>query len=73
MLNPIFSIAHMRHMMPIFYDVGHKVRPPMVPGPPFASLLTAARFCPPTCARRACSSVSLSRSVSVLRLRKLTC
>lgn len=47
MLNPIFSIAHMRHMMPIFYDVGHKVRPPMVPGPPFASLLTAARFCPP--------------------------
>ncbi|EIW54984.1 cytochrome P450 [Trametes versicolor FP-101664 SS1] len=26
MLNPIFSIAHMRHMMPIFYDVGHKLR-----------------------------------------------
>ncbi|KAI0631279.1 cytochrome P450 [Trametes polyzona] len=26
MLNPIFSINHMRHMMPIFYDVGHKLR-----------------------------------------------
>ncbi|KAI0763487.1 cytochrome P450 [Trametes elegans] len=26
MLNPIFSINHMRHMMPMFYDVGHKLR-----------------------------------------------
>lgn len=47
MLNPIFSIAHMRHMMPIFYDVGHKVRAPIAPGLPCVSLLTAARFCLP--------------------------
>ncbi|TBU46705.1 cytochrome P450 [Dichomitus squalens] len=26
MLNPIFSINHMRHMMPMFYNVGHKLR-----------------------------------------------
>ncbi|KAI0754390.1 cytochrome P450 [Daedaleopsis nitida] len=26
MLNPIFSINHMRHMIPMFYDVGHKLR-----------------------------------------------
>ncbi|KAI0760454.1 cytochrome P450 [Fomes fomentarius] len=26
MLNPIFSINHMRHMMPMFYDVGQKLR-----------------------------------------------
>uniref|UniRef100_A0A8H7Y036 Cytochrome P450 n=1 Tax=Psilocybe cubensis TaxID=181762 RepID=A0A8H7Y036_PSICU len=26
MLNPVFSIAHMREMVPIFYDVAHKVR-----------------------------------------------
>ncbi|KAF9565114.1 cytochrome P450 [Agrocybe pediades] len=26
MLNPVFSIAHMREMIPIFYDVGHKLR-----------------------------------------------
>ena len=25
MLNPVFSIKHMRHMIPIFNDVGHKV------------------------------------------------
>ncbi len=33
MLNPIFSINHMRHMMPMFYDVGHKVRIPTSVGP----------------------------------------
>ncbi|KAI9069672.1 cytochrome P450 [Trametes sanguinea] len=26
MLNPVFSINHMRHMTPIFYDVCHKLR-----------------------------------------------
>ncbi|KAI8972821.1 cytochrome P450 [Trametes punicea] len=26
MLNPVFSINHMRHMLPIFYDVGHKLQ-----------------------------------------------
>lgn len=26
MLNPVFSISHMRHMTPIFYTVVHKVR-----------------------------------------------
>ncbi|KAF4617777.1 hypothetical protein D9613_006307 [Agrocybe pediades] len=26
MLNPVFSTAHMREMIPIFYDVGHKLR-----------------------------------------------
>ncbi|KAH9941813.1 cytochrome P450 [Epithele typhae] len=26
LLNPIFSINHMRHMIPMFYDVGHKLR-----------------------------------------------
>ncbi|KAI9065218.1 cytochrome P450 [Trametes sanguinea] len=26
MLNPVFSINHMRHMIPMFYDVGHKLR-----------------------------------------------
>lgn len=26
LLNPVFSIAHMRHMTPIFYHVIHKVR-----------------------------------------------
>ena len=41
MLNPIFSINHMRHMMPMFYDVGHKVRTPTSPGPCRASPLTA--------------------------------
>ena len=25
MLNPVFSIAHMREMIPIFYDVVHRV------------------------------------------------
>ncbi len=25
MLNPVFSIAHMRGMVPIFNEVGHKV------------------------------------------------
>ena len=25
MLNPVFSIAHMRNMVPIFHEVGHKV------------------------------------------------
>ncbi|RDB25854.1 Docosahexaenoic acid omega-hydroxylase CYP4F3 [Hypsizygus marmoreus] len=25
MLNPLFSIAHMRHMVPMFYDVGNKL------------------------------------------------
>ncbi|KAI0763492.1 cytochrome P450 [Trametes elegans] len=25
MLNPVFSINHMRHMTPIFYNVGHKL------------------------------------------------
>ncbi len=31
MLNPIFSVSHMRHMMPMFYNVGHKVRAPSAP------------------------------------------
>lgn len=31
MLNPIFSVSHMRHMMPMFYNVGHKVRPSSAP------------------------------------------
>ncbi|CAA7265718.1 unnamed protein product [Cyclocybe aegerita] len=26
MLNPVFSIAHMRQMLPTFYSVGHKLR-----------------------------------------------
>ncbi|OJT12108.1 Docosahexaenoic acid omega-hydroxylase CYP4F3 [Trametes pubescens] len=26
MLNPVFSINHMRHMTPLFYDVSHKLR-----------------------------------------------
>ncbi|KAI0716854.1 cytochrome P450 [Earliella scabrosa] len=26
LLNPVFSINHMRHMMPIFYNVTHKLR-----------------------------------------------
>ncbi|KAF8910643.1 cytochrome P450 [Gymnopilus junonius] len=26
MLNPVFSIAHLREMVPIFYEVSHKVR-----------------------------------------------
>ncbi|KAJ3516546.1 hypothetical protein NLJ89_g1046 [Agrocybe chaxingu] len=26
MLNPVFSIAHMRQMLPTFYNVGHKLR-----------------------------------------------
>ncbi|KAJ8473556.1 hypothetical protein ONZ51_g7793 [Trametes cubensis] len=26
MLNPVFSISHLRHMTPIFYDVCHKLR-----------------------------------------------
>ncbi|KAI0718795.1 cytochrome P450 [Cerioporus squamosus] len=30
MLNPIFSINHMRHMMPMFYDVGHKLQTAIV-------------------------------------------
>lgn len=25
LLNPVFSIRHMRHMLPIFYGVVHKV------------------------------------------------
>ncbi|TEB32629.1 hypothetical protein FA13DRAFT_215971 [Coprinellus micaceus] len=25
MLNPVFSIAHMREMIPIFYDVAHRL------------------------------------------------
>ena len=25
MLNPVFSIKHMKHMTPIFYDVAHSV------------------------------------------------
>ncbi|KAI0073886.1 cytochrome P450 [Panus rudis PR-1116 ss-1] len=29
MLNPVFSINHMRHMTPIFYDVAHKVSVPL--------------------------------------------
>ena len=24
-LNPVFSVAHMRHITPIFYDVGERV------------------------------------------------
>ena len=27
MLNPVFSIKHMREMIPIFYDVAHRVHP----------------------------------------------
>ncbi len=27
LLNPVFSIAHMRRMIPIFNTVGHRVRP----------------------------------------------
>ena len=26
MLNPVFSIAHMRHMIPIFYSITHKLQ-----------------------------------------------
>lgn len=26
MLNPVFSIKHMREMTPIFYNIAHKVR-----------------------------------------------
>lgn len=26
MLNPVFSIMHMRHMLPVFYGVVHRVR-----------------------------------------------
>ncbi|KAI0721447.1 cytochrome P450 [Fomitopsis betulina] len=26
MLNPVFSIAHMRHMIPIFYNITHKLQ-----------------------------------------------
>ncbi|KAF5316332.1 hypothetical protein D9619_006492 [Psilocybe cf. subviscida] len=26
MLNPVFSIAHMRNMVPMFYDISHKLR-----------------------------------------------
>ena len=26
MLNPVFSIAHMRHMIPIFYDITRKLQ-----------------------------------------------
>ena len=29
LLNPVFSIAHMRRMIPIFNDVGHKVPIPL--------------------------------------------
>ena len=25
MLNPVFSVNHMRNMLPLFYDLGHKV------------------------------------------------
>ena len=28
LLNPVFSINHMRHMMPTFYNVTYKVRAP---------------------------------------------
>ena len=27
MLNPVFSIKHMREMTPIFYDIAHRVGP----------------------------------------------
>ncbi|KAI0355907.1 cytochrome P450 [Trametes cingulata] len=30
MLNPIFSVNHMRQIMPMFYDVGHKLRAAIV-------------------------------------------
>ncbi|KAF9261478.1 cytochrome P450 [Marasmius fiardii PR-910] len=30
MLNPVFSIAHMREMVPIFYEVTHKLRKTLV-------------------------------------------
>ena len=26
LLNPVFSIAHMRHMIPIFYNITHKLQ-----------------------------------------------
>ncbi|KAL1947082.1 hypothetical protein VTO73DRAFT_14043 [Trametes versicolor] len=26
LLNPVFSIAHMRHMLPTFYDISHKLQ-----------------------------------------------
>ena len=26
MLNPVFSVKHMRHMLPLFWELGHKVR-----------------------------------------------
>ena len=26
MLNPVFSIAHMRHMIPMFYDITNKLQ-----------------------------------------------
>ena len=26
LLNPVFSIAHMRHLTPIFYETAHRVR-----------------------------------------------
>ena len=29
LLNPVFSINHMRHMLPIFYEVTDRVRPPV--------------------------------------------
>lgn len=29
MLNPVFSVNHMRDMLPLFYDLGHKVRLPV--------------------------------------------
>ena len=27
MINPVFSIKHMREMTPIFYDIAHRVGP----------------------------------------------
>lgn len=24
-MNPVFSVNHMRHMAPLFFDIGHKV------------------------------------------------
>lgn len=46
MLNPIFSINHMRHMIPMFYDVGHKVRAPTLQPPRGALYVTVAHPIP---------------------------
>ena len=45
MLNPVFSINHMRHMTPLFYEVCHKVRVSFLHSLHPAFITEHLRFC----------------------------